>query len=98
MNQEQKREMQQLIRETVAETVPAVIESVLERFGIDTKDANETQQDFAHLHRLRRGSELVKSTAIKTCVGTLITGTLFIGVLGLREWILSIFTHGGPTP
>jgi hypothetical protein len=72
-----KEEQRQLIRETVT--------YMFEHMGLDISDPTELQRDFAHLRKLRVGSERIKDGAIKTCVGALITGLIYLILEGLRS-------------
>ena len=76
MRQQEKEEMRQLVRETV--------NYMFEHMGLDPSDPTELQQDMAHLRKLRKGSEMVKSVAVKTCLGALLTGLIYLLWDGLR--------------
>lgn len=88
MDRDQRREITQLIRETIVETVPAVVDQVLERFGFTVEDVPSMQQDMAHLRRSRIGTEKLKEAiikaSIKAAVGTAIAGGLWALWQGIR--------------
>ena len=75
-------ERKALAREIAAE--------VLLHLGIDVAD-KEAMKEFRgnveFLKRMDRGAREVKSAAIKTCVGALITGLITLLWIGLRDWL-----------
>lgn len=91
MNQQERNDIKQLIREVIVESVPSVVDTTLERFGFNVDEPNTMQQDMAHLHRLRVGSEYIKTVTIKTCFGALVTGLLCIIGLGIKAWLAVVF-------
>lgn len=87
MNADERHELQQIIREVVAEAVPATVDRTLERFGFTVSDATSMQQDMAHLRKMRRGGEFIKTCTIKTCIGASVTGMIYLLIEGFRAWL-----------
>ena len=74
-------ERKALAREIAAE--------VLLHLGIDVDDKEgmkEFRSNLEFLKRMDRGAREVKSAAIKTCVGALITGLITLLLIGIRQW------------
>jgi hypothetical protein len=91
MTPQERDEIKQFVREVIFEAAPLMthesVKETLTAFGFTVNDANSMQQDMAHLRRLRVGSEYVKSTTVKTCLGAMITGMIFLLGLGLKDWV-----------
>ena len=93
MDQHARHEIQQLIREVVMEAVPPTVSATLERFGFEVNDAKAMQRDMEHLRKLRRGSEALRSTAVRTCVGAVTLASIWVMVEGIKTWIKSGMNH-----
>lgn len=71
----------------------AAVESVFLHLGIDILDkeqVSDLRESLQYLKRLNRGAKEVKSVAIKTCVGAVVTGIITLLVLGLKDWIFKV--------
>jgi hypothetical protein len=65
-------------------------------FGVDVDDPQQLRdfkENLQFLARAARGAGVVKNTAVKTCVGALVTGFLAILFLGLKDWLASLVVH-----
>lgn len=62
--------------------------------GVDVHDKEQLarlRDDLAFLHRTNRGAREIKSAAIKTCVGAVLTGLSALLIFGFKDWIASFF-------
>jgi hypothetical protein len=79
-------ERKELAREIAAE--------IFLHFGVDVTDKTALRtlrDDLAFLARVNRGAREIKSAAIKTCVGAVVTGGIALLVLGFKDWVFSFF-------
>lgn len=86
--QKVRKLIEETIHRTVKQSTRESMDYMFTHFGLDAAkegEVPEIQQDFAYIRRLRRGSELVKTTAITTCVGALLSGVLYLLWDGLRS-------------
>lgn len=101
---EQHQQITQIVREavqatipaTVNHTVPEAISQTLKSFGFKVEDITSIQEDQAFLRKQRRGSENIKWITIKTCWGAVIAGGLAVMMMGIKAWIATITSRGGP--
>jgi hypothetical protein len=62
--------------------------------GVDITDAEQVKQlreDITFLQRTNRGAREIKSAAVKTCVGAVVTGLLALLVAGFKDHLLDLF-------
>lgn len=61
--------------------------------GIDVEDKAQVERlrdNLSFLNRIGRGAEVMKSTAIKSCVGAFFAAVFAILVLGVKDWVSNI--------
>jgi hypothetical protein len=77
-------------RRAAVETADIVVARIFLHVGIDVADKDalaRLRDNLAFLSRVERGAREIKSAAVKTCVGAVITGLLSLLVLGFLEWV-----------
>ena len=98
MRVEDEEKVRKLIRETVQKAAREAVDQVFHHLDIDLADPREVKRfkaDLAYVRKFRRGAETVSDTAIKTCVGALVAGTIALVVAGLVAWINDKLHRGG---
>lgn len=72
------------------EMVEATVDEVLTRVGIDPADPKAAQADMTFLRDLRLAHDSVKRTGVAVALGVVVTATLGLIWLGLKEKILAV--------
>ncbi len=70
------------------EAAKEAVNSILEKFGIDTQNPIEVQADMAHLHRSRVASEQMGVRVKFVLIGVLIVGGLSALWIGIKASVI----------
>lgn len=74
---------------TASEMAERVVAGIFLHVGYDVNDKEamkELRDNLQFLSRMNRGARDIKSAAIKTCVGAVVTGFITLVVLGFKDW------------
>lgn len=66
------------------------LERILLRLGIDPDDSKGMQNvrnDLFFLARMSRGANQISGIIVKTCVGAMVLGVIWIVLQGFKDWI-----------
>lgn len=86
----------EMTRDELRELIGEAVDETLVKLGIEAEDHKEMQADMLFLRKLRKTHETVQGRALITLVGTLVTGTIGLVILGIVKWIQGL--GGGGTP